>query len=242
MGGSALLMASDELVRFARELAATRLEASPDDIVIHHDGHIGVAGVPAKSLTWAELARAVGERRLMAEADFKADGGSFPFGAHLSVVEVDIETGQVRPLRHVAVDDCGRVLNPLLVAGQQHGGIAQGIAQALWEEIVYDAESNPLTSNLTDYAMPTAAEFQEFECYNTVTETFRNPLGAKGVGESGTVGATPAVHNAVIDALAHLGVRHIPMPCTPRRVWEAIQRARSLGPTPPWSDPPSVFA
>src|ERR1700681_2044501 len=130
-------------------------------------------------------------------------------------------------LRHVAVDDCGRILNPLLVAGQQHGGIAQGASQALYEQMVYDADGNPLTANLVDYAMPSAAELPSFEASNTETPTPLNPLGAKGIGESGTIGSTPAVQNAVIDGLSHLGVRHLDMPLGSERVWQAIQDART---------------
>src|SRR5207237_8781889 len=152
-------------------------------------------------------------------------GSTFPFGAHVSVVEVDTETGQVTMLRHVAVDDCGRILNPLLVAGQQHGGIAQGAAQALYEWVQYDEDGNPLTSTLVDYAVPAASELCSFEVSNTQTDSPRNPLGAKGIGESGTIGSTPAIHNAVVDAVRHLGVTHIDMPCTAERVWRAIQDA-----------------
>jgi carbon-monoxide dehydrogenase large subunit len=257
IGGSAVLTATEEVLRAARELAAAELEASPDDIVVHDGGRLGVAGVPARTLGWGELAGLAGSDGLSAEVDFKPDGATFPFGAHVSVVEVDTETGLVRPVRHVAVDDCGRIVNPLLVTGQQHGGIAQGMAQALWEEVVFDREGNPLTGNLADYGMPSAAELPSFETYNTVTETFRNPLGAKGIGESGTIGSTPSVHNAVVDALSHLGVRHIPMPCTPERVWRALQAAGaaglsgssapsegSAGPglAAPWTDPPAVFS
>ena len=129
--------------------------------------------------------------------DFNQGEATFPFGAHVAVVEIDIETGRVELLRHVAVDDCGRVLNPMLVAGQQHGGIAQGVAQALWEGVAYDDDGNPLTANLMDYAMPSAAELPSFEASNTETPTPLNPLGAKGIGESGTIGSTPAVQNAV---------------------------------------------
>ncbi|HET9077547.1 MAG TPA: xanthine dehydrogenase family protein molybdopterin-binding subunit [Acidimicrobiales bacterium] len=240
VGGSAVLSAAEDVLRQARELAASELEASPDDIVVHDDGRVGVAGVPARALTWAELATAAPDGSLSAAVDFKVGGATFPFGAHVSVVEVDTETGYVRPVRHVAVDDCGRIVNPLLVTGQQHGGIAQGMAQALWEQVVFDADGNPLTANLADYAMPSAAELPPFETYNTETPTSRNPLGAKGIGESGTIGSTPSVHNAVIDALSHLGVRHIPMPCTPERVWRAIQAAGD-GAQVPWSDPPAAF-
>jgi carbon-monoxide dehydrogenase large subunit len=130
-------------------------------------------------------------------------------------------------VRHVAVDDCGRILNPLLVRGQQHGGIAQGAAQALYEWMQYDADGNPLTANLMDYLIPAASEFPSFEASNTETDSPRNPLGAKGIGESGTIGSTPAVQNAVVDAVSHLGISHIDMPCTPERVWRAIQTAQA---------------
>src|SRR5204863_4592801 len=150
---------------------------------------------------------------------------TFPFGAHVSVVEVDTETGQVTMLRHVAVDDCGRILNPLLVAGQQHGGIAQGAAQALYEWMQYDADGNPLTANLMDYSIPSAAELCSFEVSNTQTDSPRNPLGAKGIGESGTIGSTPAIHNAVVDALRPYGVKNIQMPANGERVWRAINGA-----------------
>jgi aerobic carbon-monoxide dehydrogenase large subunit len=269
VGGSAVLSAAEAVLEKAKALASTELEASPDDIVVHDDGRVGVAGVPSTALTWArlvELAESAwgdsGDSRgsggsggssgsgdselgpLGAAIDFNQGGATFPSGAHVSVVEVDTETGFVRPLRHVAVDDCGRVLNPLLVTGQQHGGIAQGVAQALWEQVVFDADGNPLTANLADYAMPSAAEFPSFEAENVETPTPRNPLGAKGIGESGTIGSTPAVHNAVVDALSHLGVRHVAMPCTPERVWRAIQAAAAGldgGDRPLWRDPPAAF-
>jgi carbon-monoxide dehydrogenase large subunit len=143
------------------------------------------------------------------------------------VVEVDTETGQVRHLRHVACDDAGTVLNPLLLEGQIHGGVAQGTAQALLEEVRYDPDGNPITSNLADYAFISAAELPSIEVVHMETPTFVNPLGAKGIGESGTIGSTPAVHSAVIDALAHLGVRHLDMPATPEKVWNAITAAGS---------------
>ncbi len=195
------------------------------------------------TLTWAQVAGAAesdGEQ-LAAGLDFRQEGATFPFGAHVSVVEVDTETGRVTPLRHVAVDDCGRVLNPLLVAGQQHGGLAQGIAQALYEEVVYDSDGQPLTATLADYRMPSAADLFTFETANTETPTHMNPLGAKGIGESATVGSTPAVQNAVVDALRPLGVRHVDLPCTPERVWRAVQDARAGRPADPWREPPAVF-
>jgi carbon-monoxide dehydrogenase large subunit len=141
-------------------------------------------------------------------------------------VEVDTETGSVAVLRHVACDDAGTIINPLIVDGQVHGGVAQGIAQALLEEVLYDADGNPNTANLADYGFISAAELPSFERVPMETPTPRNPLGAKGIGEAGTIGATPAVHNAVVNAVSHLGVRHIDMPCTAQRVWTAIQSAR----------------
>ncbi len=226
IAGSALFKAGEEVFEKAKRLAAHMLEANPDDIVLHDGGKVGVAGVPATALTWSELAQKAEEAgKLAAEIDFNQGEATYPFGAHIAVVEVDTETGRVELLRHIAVDDCGRILNPLLVKGQQHGGIAQGVAQALYEGVVYDADGNPLTANLMDYAMPSAAEFPSFEASNTETPTPLNPLGAKGIGESGTIGSTPAVQNAVIDALAHLGIRHLDMPLTSERVWRAIRDA-----------------
>ncbi|MFC7342741.1 xanthine dehydrogenase family protein molybdopterin-binding subunit [Saccharopolyspora griseoalba] len=240
IGGSAVRDAGAEVLQRAKELAADRLEAGVDDIELTEAGELGVAGVPSASVSWAELAELAGAegQRLAASVDFAPGGATFPFGAHVSVVEVDAETGKVTPLRHVAVDDCGRILNPLLVRGQQHGGAAQGIAQALWEEVTFDADGNPETGTLADYAIPSAAEFPFFEVHNTETPTPHNPLGAKGIGESATIGSTPAVQNAVVDALKHLGVRHVDMPLTPERVWEAIQ----LGPEASfWQEPPAAF-
>ena len=157
------------------------------------------------------------------------------------MVEVDADTGEVRIRRHVAVDDCGRVLNPLLVEGQQHGGVAAGIGQALYEEVRFDADGNPLTSNLADYAVPSAVEVPHLDVRSTETPSPLNPLGAKGIGEAATIGATPALQNAVIDAVRHLGVRHIDLPCTPERVWRTIAAAVAGAPPEPWSDPPAVF-
>jgi len=142
------------------------------------------------------------------------------------VVEVDADTGRVELQRLVAVDDCGRIVNPLLVAGQQHGGIGQGVAQALYEEVRFDDDGNPITANLMDYGIPSAAELPSYEVFNTETPSPLNPLGAKGIGESATLGSTPAVHNAVVDAVSHLGVRHLDMPCTAERVWRAMAEAR----------------
>jgi carbon-monoxide dehydrogenase large subunit len=162
---------------------------------------------------------------LSAEVDFQAPGPTFPFGAHLAVVEVDTETGSVSLERLVAVDDAGRVINPLVFEGQVHGGLAAGIAQALFEEIAYDEDGNPLNSNLVSYGMPGTTELPSFELVGMETPTPVNPLGAKGIGEAGTIGATPAVHNAVIDALAPFGVRQLEMPVNGERVWQALREA-----------------
>ncbi len=232
--GSAVHVASETVLGKAKELAAHLLEANVDDITKGDDG-LQVAGVPAKALSWAELAQAANDDAkrpegmdagLAFELDFDGTDSTFPFGTHVSLVEVDTDTGEVTMLRHIAVDDCGRILNPMLVTGQQHGGIAQGAAQALFEIVAYDEDGNPITSNLMDYAIPSAAELISFETSNTETPSPRNPLGAKGIGESGTIGSTPAIHNAVVDALSHLGVKHIDMPLTAERVWSAIQEAR----------------
>lgn len=231
VGGSAVHAACGLVVERARYLAAELLEASVDDIVAE-GGRFAVHGVPTRGVSWADLARFattrderdLGERRgLFANIDWERPASTYPFGAHVAIVEVDTDTGHVTLVEHVAVDDCGTVLNPLLVEGQVHGGIAQGAAQALFEEVVHDAAANVLTSSFAEYAFVTAAELPSFTLGSCVTPTPVNPLGAKGIGESGTIGATPAVHNAVIDALAHLGVRHLDMPCTPERVWRAMR-------------------
>lgn len=242
-GGSAVRGAGELVLRRAKELAATRLEAAVEDLEVTGDGRIGVAGVPNAALSWAELASAAAEEdeTLAAFTDFKPEGATYPFGAHVSVVEVDTETGFVRPVRHIAVDDCGRVLNPLIVRGQQHGGVAQGIAQALWEGVSFDEDGNPGTANLADYTIPSAADLPDLEVSSTETPTTRNPLGAKGIGEAPTVGATPAVQNAVVDALRPLGVRHVDMPATPQRVWRVIRDAQQGTLAPSWKEPPAVF-
>ena len=225
LAGTAVLRAAEAVLEQARHRAAELLEANPDDVVLFEDGRVGVAGSPASALSWAELA--AGGDRLHAAERFDQGAHTFPFGAHVSVVDVDTETGSIRLRRHVSVDDCGRILNPILVEGQIHGGLAQGIAQALWEAVAYDEDGMPLTTTLADYLVPSAAELVGFETAHTETATPLNPLGAKGVGESGTTGSTPAVQSAVIDALAHLGVRHVEMPATPERVWRAIREAHA---------------
>ena len=225
-GGVATRRAATHVLDMAKDLAADMFEASAEDIVVDPaGGGLHVAGVPTSAKSWAELAGAASEKGtpLLAEVDYAFGGETYPFGAHLAVVEVDTETGKVVLRRMVAVDDAGRILNPLLADGQVHGGLAQGIAQALLEEFRYDQDGNPLTTNLADYTFISAAELPSFECVRMETPTPRNELGAKGIGESGTIGSTPAAHNAVIDAVAHLGVRHIDMPTTPERVWRATK-------------------
>jgi aerobic carbon-monoxide dehydrogenase large subunit len=236
VGGSAVLEAADLLLERARALAANLLEAAPSDVVLSDDGRFEVAGAPASGISWGDLARAIADPAnghdqdgLDVEHDFEIEGSTYPFGTHVAVVEVDAQTGDARLLRHVAVDDCGVVLNPMLVAGQVHGGIAQGAAQALFERMVYDDNGTPMTSDLTSYPFPSAADVPGFETAQTETPTGLNPLGAKGIGEAGTIGAMPAVQNAVVDALAHLGVRHLDMPATPERVWGAIADATAGG-------------
>jgi aerobic carbon-monoxide dehydrogenase large subunit len=229
LGGSSIHVASGQVVDQARRVAATLLEAAADDVVLDKErGAFHVAGAPAVVKTWAEVAAA---------ADGSADGGlaaeqnekfncSYPFGAHLAVVEVDTETGGVRLVRMITCDDSGIIINPVIVEGQRHGGIAQGVAQALLEEVRYDADGNPQTGNFADYGIISMAELPSYELYPLETPSPNNPLGVKGIGESGAIGATPAVQNAVVDALAHLGVRHVDIPCTAERVWSAIHGAR----------------
>ncbi|MCY3909911.1 MAG: xanthine dehydrogenase family protein molybdopterin-binding subunit, partial [bacterium] len=221
--GSMLVDASQQLIEQVLPMAADLLEAAVGDVVHDLDGGcFHVAGTSAVSVGWAEVATAL-NGPLTVESDFESGGQTFPFGAHVAVVEVDAETGGTELVRLVAVDDAGTILNPLIFDGQIHGGIAGGIAQALMEELAYDADANPLTTNFADYPVISAAELPSFELVRSETPTDRNLLGAKGVGESGTVGATAAVQNAVIDALSHFGVHHLDMPLTPERVWMAMQ-------------------
>jgi aerobic carbon-monoxide dehydrogenase large subunit len=243
VGGSAVFETAMILLHRAKELAGDLLEAAADDIVAIPGCGLAVAGVPSKVVDWQELASAARRRHIELAVDHDTTilGPSFPFGAQVSVVEVDINTGRVVPVRHIAVDDCGRIINPLLVAGQVHGGLAAGISQALWEEIVYDADGNPLTTTLLEYAVPSASELPSFELGHTETLSPNNALGAKGVGESATVGATPAVQNAIVDALSHFGVRHIDLPCTPERVWRAVQDAKAGRLPDAWREPPRIF-
>ena len=233
VGGTAVHLAAADVGEKARLLAAHLLEAAPADIVLN-DGQWQVRGVPGRAVTFAVIAKAAysGARPPGMEAGlestryFQPPGMVFPFGAHVAVVEVDPETGSVTLQRYVSVDDCGRVLNPMLVEGQVHGGLAQGIAQGLYEEIAYGDDGAMLSGNLTTYMIPTAPDLPSFALDRTITPSPINPLGVKGVGESATIGSTPTIVNAVLDALAPLGIRHIDPPCTPEKVWRAIESAR----------------
>ncbi len=237
--GGAVALAAEGLVTAARQTAADLLEALVEDVVLDvESGRFHVVGSPgAASVGWSEVAVAVhdpghspagsdGERAgLSCVSDYEVEGSTAPYGAYGAVVEVDTATGRVELLRMVTVDDAGTIVNPLLALGQVHGGLAQAIGQALFEEFVYDSEANPLTTNFLDYGIPSTAELPSFECHLTEHPTDQNILGAKGIAESGTIGGVPAVQNAVVDALGHLGVVHLDLPVTPARVWRAITDA-----------------
>ncbi len=231
VGGTALHKATQKVKEKAKRLAAHMLEANPDDL-IYQDGKVMVKGSPSKSKTIQEiaLAAAVGgslpegmEPYLDETSYYDPPDCMFPFGTHICEVEVDKETGQVKILRYVAVDDVGKVINPMIVDGQVHGGVAQGIAQALYEGAVYDENGQLLSGSMLDYAVPTAAMLPHYEHARTETPSPINPLGVKGAGETGTIAATPAVVNAVVDALAPFGVKHLDMPLTPEKVWNVMQ-------------------
>jgi len=234
VGGIALVQACEKVIAKARPVAAHMLECAPEDLEFT-DGAFRVRGTPGSAKTLADCALGVFaahnlpdgvEPSLDADAVYDPQNFSFPHGTHLCAAEVDTETGQVRLRRYVAVDDVGRVVNPMIVEGQVHGGVAQGIAQALFEEAVYDAEGNLLTGSFVDYTLPSAADLPPIESDRTETPATSNPLGVKGVGEAGTIASTPAVVNAIVDALRPYGVSDIRMPCTPERVWRAIQVAK----------------
>jgi carbon-monoxide dehydrogenase large subunit len=232
-----VLVAGQGVLAKARSLAAHLLEAAVEDLEIRSGVGLAVRGTPTSTLTWGQLSVAADDPTklppgmdpgLRAAPGFQmAPGGTAPFGCHVAVVEVDSETGAVSLLRLVAVDDCGRILNPTLATGQVHGGLTAGIGQALFEEIRYDRDGNPVNASFAEYLFPSAADLPSYETHHTVTPTTKNPLGAKGIGEAGTTGSLAAVHNAVVDAVSHLGVRHLDLPLTPERVWRAISEARS---------------
>ena len=230
VGGNAVAESARETARRARELAADRLEAAPEDLRIE-DGAVHVAGAPNRSVAFAEVAAAAygGDRPagtppgLEATTFYEPDGTAYTFGTHAAVVEVDPESGEVTVERYVAVDDCGPRVNPRIVEGQVHGGVAQGVGQALYERAEYDGSGNLATGSMQDYAVPSSVQLPEVETDATVTPSPHNPLGVKGIGEAGTIAAPPAVVNAVVDALAPLGVDHIDMPVTAERVWRATR-------------------
>jgi aerobic carbon-monoxide dehydrogenase large subunit len=228
VAGSSLRVAADMLIAKAKQRASELLEASVDDVVLDAEsGRFHVVGTPTKFIDWSALATSPGEP-LDALSDFVAPSPTYPFGAHVAVIDVDTETGKVALQRIIAVDDAGTLINPLIVEGQIHGGLAQGVAQALLEEMCYDEDGNPVTSNFADYPVISAAELPTFELVHMETPTWVNPLGAKGAGESGTIGSIPAVLNAVVDALSPYGIRHFDGPATPIRVWNAINEAKAL--------------
>jgi carbon-monoxide dehydrogenase large subunit len=233
--GAATYDAAEKVATKAKNIAAHLLEASAEDIELDaNGGH--VAGSPESNAPWDDIAAAAYLPHRLGESEieggleshviFDPPNATWPFGAHLAMVEVDVDTGDVKILSYFTVDDCGNVVNPMIVAGQVHGGVTQGIGQALFEDAVYDADGNLLTGSLLDYPIPTASDVPMFTLNKTVTPTTCNSLGAKGIGEAGTIGSAQTIVNAVVDALAPLGVTHIDMPLRPRRVWAAIQEAR----------------
>lgn len=234
VGSGALMGAVEKLKEKGRKVAAHLLEAAPEDIEFE-DGSFFVKGAPDRGKSIQEVVLAANtawnypadlEPGFEASAFFDPKNFVYPFGTHVAVVEVDAETGEVRLVRYIAVDDVGHQINPMIVEGQVHGGVVQGIGQTLWEGAVYDSAGNLVTGTMMDYALPRASELPTFELDHTVTPTAVNPLGVKGVGETGTIASTVAVYNAVIDALAPLGVRKLRMPLTPERVWRAMAEAR----------------
>jgi carbon-monoxide dehydrogenase large subunit len=229
VGGSAIFTNAETVRDRARQIAAHLLEAAVEDISLEN-GRFQVVGVPDRSLTWQDVARRAYSDELPPELqgglsgdeDFKPKGNLYPFGTHICVVEIDPDTGHIDIVHYLTVDDCGKVINPMLVTGQVHGGIAQGVGQALLEGAHFDELGNLLTGSLLDYAVPRADDLPAFETNRTETPSPLNPLGVKGIGEAGTIGATPAVVNAVVDALSHLGVRNLDMPITAEKVWKAL--------------------
>ena len=235
VGGIAIYHASEQVREKAREIASHLLEVDADDLVFS-DGRFSVKGVPKKALTIQQIARQAQETGdssgktapgLAAEYQFEPSNFTFPFGTHICVVEIDPQTGDITIKKYFAVDDCGKVINPLLVDGQVQGGIVQGLGQALYEGVVYDENGQLRTSSLLDYAVPKATNLPRLRLSRTETPSPVNPLGIKGIGEAGTIGSTPAIVNAVIDALAPFGVTHIDMPLTPQKIWRLCQGAKA---------------
>jgi carbon-monoxide dehydrogenase large subunit len=238
VGGEALVRAADKVIEKALPIAAHLLEASVDDVKFA-DGKFQVVGTDT-SLAIAEVATATfaahnlpdgTEPSIDADATYDPVNFNYPHGTHLCAMEVDTETGAVKMRKYTCVDDIGNIINPLIVAGQVHGGLVQGIAQALWEEAVYDEQGTLVSGSFVDYLLPTAADTISFEVDHSTTPALTNSLGTKGVGEAGTIASTPAVVNAIVDAVRHLGVDDVQMPCTPERVWKAINSAGAGGET-----------
>jgi carbon-monoxide dehydrogenase large subunit len=233
MGGGALAMASQRLIEKARRIAAHLVEAAAEDMVQTEDG-FAVAGVPDRKITWRQLAATAYGRSvpgiepgLQETVFFDPGREAWSFGAHVALVRIERDTGQPRLEKLVLDDDCGAVINPMLVEGQVHGGVAQGLGEAFHEQMLYGDNGQPLTGSLMDYAVPRASDMPPLLLGETVTPNPFHPLGVKGVGEAGCNGAPPAVANAVMDALAPLGIDHIDMPYTAPKLWEAIQAAQA---------------
>jgi carbon-monoxide dehydrogenase large subunit len=231
VGGAALWMALDTIRAKAKKLAAHLLEAHEEDVE-YEDGRLSIRGAPERHVTFADVTGAAYmadnlpegmEPGLAATHFFEPPNFTFPFGAHLCVVDIDPETGEPSIRRYIAVDDCGNVINPMIVDGQLHGGITQAIAQALYEEAVYDESGQLVSGSLMEYALPKASFLPNYELHRTTTPTPVNPLGAKGIGEAGTIGGTPCVLNAIVDALSPFGARHIDMPARPEKIWRVMQ-------------------
>jgi carbon-monoxide dehydrogenase large subunit len=227
IGGAAIWLTAHVVRRKAIELVAELMESAPADVVLS-EGLFSIAGVPGTEMSWSDLAEAAHQRGvdLAAEEWFVPGAQTFPYGVHVAEVEVDLETGEVKLERMVAVDDCGNVLNPMIVEGQLHGSLLQGIGQALYEGVQYSPDGQLLTSTLVDYAVPRATDAPPILSERLVHPAPSNPLGAKGTGEAGCIGAPPAIVNAVLDALAPYGVTDLQMPLRPSTVWTALQRAR----------------
>jgi carbon-monoxide dehydrogenase large subunit len=233
VGGAALILATRKVKEKAKQIAAHLLEAAVEDMD-YADGKFFVKGAPDKAKTIQDIALMANvswnmppgvEAGLEASMFYDPPNFTYPFGAHLAVVEIDRETGQVDVTRYVAVDDCGPQINPMIVEGQVHGGVVQGIGQALFEEAVYDEFGQLVTGSLLDYALPRADRLPDIEVLSTVTPSPHHPLGLKGIGEAGTIASTATVYNAVLDALAPLGVKTLQMPMTAERVWRAMRDA-----------------
>ena len=234
VGGVAIKKSLEKIIVKAKKIAAHLLEVAEEDILFQN-GQFAVRGAPSRALAFKDISRVAYlasdypaglEPGLEEQSFYDPVALTSPFGSYFAVVEVDAETGEITIERFVAVDDCGNIINPLLATGQVHGGLAQGIGQALFEGAHYNEQGQLLTGTLMDYAIPRAEDLPTFETDHTVTPTPVNALGVKGIGEAGAIGAPPAIVNAVVDALASFGIRHLDMPLKPEKVWQAIQRAR----------------